>query len=107
MSFSEEEPRAPTGGSAARLNILCDELAGAATQEVIQGTYPTLETRQPPYPGSKALLRIGDLWITSHVSRHVIKAYHSTAILDYCKEKYKSSQATCDSIFWEEATRLS
>ncbi len=106
MSFSGNEPKhAPTGNSAVRLNILCDELAGTAAQDVIQGTYPTLETRQPPYPGSKALLRIGDLWITSHVSRHVIKAYHSTAILNYCKEKYKWSQATCDLIFWEGVGR--
>ena len=106
MSFSGEEPKhAPTHDSAARLNILCDELAGAAAQEVIQGAYPNLETRQPPYPGSKALLRIGDLWITSHVSRHVIKAYHSVTLLDYCKTKYKWTHVTCDSIFWEGVGR--
>ena len=102
MSFSGEEPKhASTNQTATRLNILCDEIAGAAAQEVIQGTYPTTATIQPPYPGSKALLRIGDLWITSHVPRHINKAYHTVAILDYCKKKYNWTQATCDSIYWE------
>ncbi len=81
--------------------MLCDGLAGTGAKEVGQGTYPTLETLQPPYPGLKALLSIGDLWITSHISRHVVKAYHSVAFQDYCKKKYRWTQTTCDSVFWE------
>ncbi len=106
MNFSRKEPKMTASqDTATRLNILCDAIAGAGAQQVIQGTYPSSETLQPPYPGSKALLRIGDLWITSHVSRHIVKAYHSATLLDYCRTKYKWTQATCDSIFWDGVRR--
>ena len=55
----------------------------------------------PPYPGSKALLRIGKTWITSHVNKHIAHAAHSTTIWEYCLKKYDWNISTFNSIYWE------
>ena len=84
-----------------RLNILSDKIAGEAAFDVIRGSYPTTPTISPPYPGSKALLRIGETWITSHVSKHIAHASHSNLLREYCLKKYDWSTTTFDSIYWE------
>ena len=98
----EEEP---LDSIAKRLNILCDKIAGKAAQDVICCTYPPTETISPPYPGLKALLRIGTTWITSHVPNHVTSTYHSSAIREYCMAKYSWSKTTFNSIYWDGIAR--
>ena len=95
----------PQPEAAARLNILSDELAATAAELVLNGVYPRAPLLTPPYPGSKALLRIGDTWITSHMASHIQTAYHADRIRSYCMSKYKWSSTTFDSIYWDGIER--
>jgi hypothetical protein len=63
-----------------QLNILSDTIAGAAAADVIWGSYPTTPTIAPPIPGSKVLLRVGETWITYHISKYITNAFHLMAI---------------------------
>lgn len=58
---------------------------------------PTLD---PPFPGSKALLRIGTTWVTSKAHQHILQACWSPSIITYCRDKYNWSDTTFQSISW-------
>eukprot|EP00970_Alexandrium_tamarense_P000770 scaffold88_cov326-Alexandrium_tamarense.AAC.1 len=56
----------------AQLNIACDEYVGDTVAAWSQNRdQPMPQVLEPPYEGSKALLRIGKLWITSDYSKHL------------------------------------
>jgi len=55
----------------------------------------------PPYPGSKAMLRIGPTWITSKIKTHILHARWSQPIIAYCMEKYGWSSTVVDTISWQ------
>ena len=59
-----------------QLNIECDRLASETTHAVLQGGPARISPPLITYllPGSRALLRIGDTWITSHARRHMKKS---------------------------------
>jgi hypothetical protein len=95
----------PNDENARRLNILSDKLAGTAAQMALQGVYPQGPIATLPYPGSKALIRIGETWITSHIQKHVAYAYHSQAMQDYCMKKYSWSLWVYNSIDWDAIRR--
>ena len=85
------------------LNIECDRIA-TETSRIIQQDpiVPVLpSTLTPPYPGSKALLRLGDRWITSHQHRHLLIAHHRHKLLTYCMEKYGWEYDTFLLVDWE------
>lgn len=104
-SSSDESQPASLRAAIAWLNILCDELATEAATRVKQGSYPDISTITPPYPGAKALLRVGKMWITSHVSRHVTAAYHTHNIREYCRAKYHWLDTTFDTVYWDGIER--
>ena len=89
---------------AARLNIECDRLANETATAVASQT-TTLPTLQPPYPGSKAILRIGDTWITSNLKRCVTKAVHRGPLWQYCRRKYQWSEEVMTDILWKPLER--
>eukprot|EP01082_Thalassiosira_pseudonana_P012559 g11077.t1 g11077 contig5:10230-10859(+) len=63
----------------AQLNIACDEYVGDTVAAWSQNRdQPMPQVLEPPYEGSKALLRIGKLWITSDYSKHLHLARRST-----------------------------
>ena len=85
------------------LNIECDRIA-TETSRIIQEDpiIPDLPpTLTPPYPGSKALLQLGDKWITSHQQRHLLLAHHRHKFLTYCMEKYDWEYETFQLIDWD------
>jgi len=54
-----------------QLNVACDSIAGEAAERFISDPTQALPpTMQPPYSGSKAMLKIGDVWITSDYYRY-------------------------------------
>ena len=83
-------------------NIEADRIASdtAATALTLAHHDPML-TIQPPYPSSKAMLRIRETWITSHSDRHILTAHGTPAIRDYCMAKYKWTDSIFDSVDWK------
>ena len=65
------------------------------------GSYPTTTTISPPYPISKALLWVEEIWITSHIPKHITIATHLNAIHEYCIERYCWTSTTFDSVYWD------
>lgn len=55
----------------------------------------------PPYPGSRALLKIGTTWITGKLGTHINNAHWTQTLRDYCKRKYTWSDTVFDSIDWK------
>ncbi len=85
----------------ARVNIICDELANDTARSVAEAEGPLPPTLQPPYIGSKALFRIGNIWITSKLSHHIKIAAHENRLREYCMEKYEWSATTMHNISWD------
>jgi hypothetical protein len=66
------------------MNVACDEYAGEAAWEHMEcPEVPAHDILQPPYEGSKAMLKIGDLWITS--ARTLIVIFILQALLQLFK----------------------
>lgn len=100
----QDTRRRDTDGSAAlsrpaQLNIECDRIANE-TATAVQQRDTILPTLQPPYPGSKALLRINGTWITSQEKKSIQEACHRGKLWEYCKNKYDWSEETMSTILW-------
>ncbi len=91
-----------------QINIGCDRLATEMSTAVLShGVTPTLlPTLAPPLPGSHAMLRISDNWITSHHCQHIHWEHHAYALWDYCMTKYGWDNDTFDSIDWDVIKRV-
>jgi hypothetical protein len=64
-----------------QINVACDGIAGEASERFISDPTQALPpTLQPPYSGSKAMFKIGDIWITSNYDKNIHLA--STALRD-------------------------
>ena len=74
----------------ARLNIKCRDSISTPTQ-----------TLRLPYAGSKALLNIATLWITSQQRSYVCKGKWGQALVEYCRQRYGWDQDTFDAVCWK------
>jgi hypothetical protein len=87
----------------ARLNIECDRLAtetiGAPLEQ--KNTQSPTHILQLPYKGSKALLNIDTMWITSQQRRHVCKGKWEQALVGYCRQRYGWDQNTFEQVYWK------
>ena len=86
-----------------RINIACDKLATETSSAALAGATniglpPTLPY---PLPGSRAQLRIGATWITSHQRRHILWERRAHILRSYCMTKYGWSDTIFDSIYWQ------
>lgn len=88
----------------ALLNIECDQVANE-TAAAVQARDSHLPTLQPPYPGSKALLRINGKWITTKLKEQIHKARHWDELWEYCKTKYHWTEEIMSSILWSAMRR--
>ena len=89
----------------AKMNIACDELAGEATAWAIEhpGELPPPdELMQMPYEGSKAVLRIGQTWITANEKRHLKAARQEPIIKKYIKKRHKWNDTQYASVHWDK-----
>lgn len=93
----------------ARINVECDTLATETAQAVLTPGPPTAlpSVLSLPYPGSKALLRIGKRWVTTDIDQHILCAHWSDKARSYCCSKYRWSRETFDIVDWDliRATR--
>ena len=87
----------------AKMNIGCDERATATLNEILRNRGPTTAPLilQPPYEGSKAMLRIGDTWITSNTPKHLHWAHRIPSLKQYCFKRHKWREKTFDAIHWD------
>ena len=84
-----------------RLNIECDHIASTTSEIALGDHRRDLASFTPPYPGSKAMLRIGDIWITSKLDSHVLRARWTPQVIDYCLNKYGWDHTTFNDIAWK------
>ena len=91
----------------AMINVGCDLHASAVTEAAITdnltdpGPVMTL-----PYKGSKAMLKIGDTWITSKYKRAIYKARRLGPIREYCVQRYEWNEGQFDTVDWESIGRV-
>ena len=85
-----------------RLNVACDRLATETTATILrQGETPLLPpVIEPPYAGSKALLRIGKKWITTASESHIRHARWESSTREYCYKKYSWTRSTFKKVDW-------
>lgn len=76
---------------------LASETASAARAEHLTNPTPMV---QPPFPGSRALLKLKDVWITSKQEAHIHTAHWEAALELYCRTKYGWATATFHDIDW-------
>jgi len=84
------------------VNIECDRIASETAKLAVDGDAnanlpPVL---LPPYRGSRAMLRIGHKWITSHTKSHILPARWTEPVIMYCIEKYGWTRETFNDISW-------
>lgn len=83
------------------MNVACDEYAGEAAREHMEcPEAPAHDILQPPYEGSKAMLKIGDLWITSDYDNNIHFASTAPALRKYCRKRHKWDNKTMELINW-------
>lgn len=81
---------------------LASETATLALRDYNDDLPPTL---QPPYAGSRAMIRIGQTWITSKLPDHIHNARNARILRNYCLNKYKWSESTFDLVDWRNIGR--
>jgi hypothetical protein len=89
------------------MNVACDEYADAAARDHIAcPKAPQANIIQPPYKGSKAMLKIGELWITSDYDKYIHFASTARALRAYCRERHKWDNKTLDLVDWKTIERI-
>ena len=91
----------------AHMNNACDDHAKGAAREYLE--CPDAEqplVMEPPYEGTKAMLRIGDVWITSNLDENIHFACRAPIIREYCKQRHNWDDATLDLIDFEAIGRV-
>jgi hypothetical protein len=84
-----------------QMNVACDEIAGEAARDCLEHPEaPLPPALQPPYAGSKAMLKIGKVWITSDYDKHIHFASRVKQIKKYCRHRHKWSKRTMKLIDW-------
>ena len=86
----------------AQMNIICDEVAGETTKAMLEGgAPPDAIVLEPPYEGSKAMLKAGGRWVTSRYKQETYWAHRLDPMKAYCREKYGMTDEIFNSIHWE------
>jgi hypothetical protein len=82
-------------------NIEADRLASETATIALKGNRRDITpTLQPPYTGSKAMLKIKDKWITSRHEVHIRQAHGTPGLRQYCISKYNWDDVTFDMVDW-------
>jgi hypothetical protein len=91
----------------AQINMAADKYATETTAAALDGTYtqpgPALHL---PYPGSKAMLKINGVWITSKHKRVIYAARRVGPMRTYATSKYRWTNDTFNSVYWDSVGRV-
>ena len=86
----------------AQINVGCDHIASGTTGAMLGGgEIPPEPILKLPYPGSKALLKIGDKWITSRYKKAIHKATSTPPMRTYCNKRFKWRNNEFDMVYWD------
>ena len=107
--WGEQEPQAEiptrhpnTLNLAARINVECDAIATETAQRAHNGTeINTGNEITLPYQGSRALLNLNGVWVTSKHQHQIRQAKWGESIRQYCMTKHGWSQTTLEMVNWE------
>jgi hypothetical protein len=91
------------------LNIECDRIASETTSSIIIKDTPDISllppTLMPPIKGSRAMLRLGNTWVISHLQQHILLAHSCQRLIDYyCLEKYNWTLDIFHEVDWPSET---
>ena len=69
----------------AKVNIKCDKLAPGVSRLAREGNQRKRanEVLQPPYKGSRAMLKVNGMWIRSNLKEHMLHARHKPLVKRY------------------------
>jgi ribonuclease HI len=86
-----------------QMNIGCDELANDTVEAIMEaaGQAPLQPILQPPYEGSKAMLRIAGEWITSNIPKHIQWSHRIQTAKAYCMKRHKWRENEFDDVSWD------
>lgn len=84
-----------------QLNIECDRIA----TETVKAAMSNTDSVRPrvlrlPYEGSRALLNIDTIWITSRQRRYICKGRWAQALREYCLRRYSWDYQTFEAVNW-------
>jgi ribonuclease HI len=85
-----------------QINIACDGIATETTRIALGKAPPTIHQTilTPPYDGSRAMLKIGKTWITSHYKKAIYDAHRTPAMTAYMINKYSWTTDTIKTVNW-------
>ena len=86
-----------------QLNIECDKIASETTMAILLGGSGIDLPPMIPYPlpGSKALLHIGEVWITAHMRQHILWSNRAHTLRSYYQAKYGWDDSQFEVIDWQ------
>jgi hypothetical protein len=89
------------------MNVACDEYSDQAAREHMEcPEVPSADILQPPYKGSRAMLKIGELWITLEYDKHIQFARTARPLQAYCRRGHGWDAKTFTLIDWKMIERI-
>ena len=87
----------------AKVNIKYDELASGVSRLAKEGNQRdgANEVLQPPYKGSKAMLKVNGTLIISNLREHLLQASHKPTLEKYHKKRFDWQHGTFDKVYWK------
>ena len=85
-----------------QINMACDIMASDTSKAHLEsGLNASKPLLTLPYTGSKAMLRLGNRWITSNYKGAIHRARRTKAVRDYCNDRHKWKEGTFEMVSWE------
>ena len=87
----------------AKVNVKCNKLASGVSNFAKEGNKSNRrdDVIQPLYEGSRAMLKVNGLWITSNLQEHVLHASHEPLVRSYYNRKFGWKEGTFDMVYWK------
>ena len=83
---------------------MCTNIASDLSAQVVEGKQDRKEFQgmlQPPYKGSKAMLKVGNKWVVSRYVDEIQMVQRERDMREYLSGKYKWSRKEFDSVDWD------
>ena len=61
---------------------------------------------QPPYEGSKAMLKMNGTWITSNLREHLLHTSHKPTVEKYYNKWFDWQEDIFDMVYWNSVRRV-
>ncbi|KAL7544882.1 hypothetical protein ACHAWF_012866, partial [Thalassiosira exigua] len=85
---------------------MASETTAIAVEGGIQSLPSMPVTLEPPYRGSKAMLKVAGRWVTSKYKKHIYNAYRRPQTVAYMQGQYGWTVGEINSIHWDSIGRV-